>query len=86
MKITPEHKAELEKEALQYLMDDKDAFKYEDSFFQKYMLLSHFAIQSVAKPERYNIDLFDMHRIIDRAGETFRSIIRTEYILKGENK
>lgn len=86
MKITPEHKAELEKEALQYLMDDKDAFKHEDVFFLKSILLAHFAIRSVDAPDKYNIDLFDMYRIIDRAAETFRSIIRTEFLLKGENK
>lgn len=86
MKITPEHKAELEKEALQYLMDDKDKFKQEDVFFLKSLLLTHFAIRSVSIPDKYNIDLFDMYVIIDRTSETFRSIIRTEYLLKGENK
>ncbi|MCQ2088096.1 MAG: hypothetical protein MJZ37_08570 [Bacilli bacterium] len=84
MKITTEHKAELEKEALQYLMDDKDKFKQEDVFFLKSLLLTHFAIRSVSDPGKYNIDLFDMYVIIDRASETFRSIIRTEYLLKGE--
>lgn len=86
MRISTEHQQELEKEALQYLLNDKDALRYRSTGILKSTLLSHFAIQSRVIPEKYNIDLYVMYLIIDKAAETFRSIMRTENLLKGENK